>query len=1259
MLTPEQNHRLQKLFDRAVDLPAEEQSAFLVEHVSDDEVLLAELRDLLAVDRSGTDSFLAAPCLTKLSLGLDDEAGLTQAPYDAVDCMLPWSGKGSGAKADVAASRLDPAAFGDLTKQKLYRLHGEVSRGGMGVVLRGEDNEFGRPVAIKVMRRELLDSPYLVHRFVEEARINGRLQHPGIVPVYDMGLRADELPYFSMKLIEGRTLAELLDERPSAIELLGIFEQICQAIAYAHHRGVVHRDLKPSNVMVGAFGEVHVLDWGVAKVLDRPDAEGNAEQMHRMAGEANLVDREDLRSQSGSVIGTLPYMPPEQARGDIDAIGPPADVFALGAVLCQLLTGRPAYVGSASELYQSAREGNLASAFEALAASDADAELVALVTRCLHVDPAKRPADGSVVAGCVGDYLRSLEQRRRQAEIETAEARVMVAQERRARRLTLALGTVVGAVLLVGGLGITWWNGQQLERQARVATAVAASLDDASRSLAEKRYEQALWSATAAQDQLQSEDATVALRERCQPRMDGIAGEARLALDNARLLLEIESIRMPERGSPGAANYLPTDWVAVDAAYGERFIAIGVDLDEGTEQQAAERMARRNATEELAPILDEWSVLRVWAGREEASQRLLRIANLVDQDERRRELRNAIRSGDTDTLMRYATGADVGEQSSSTLSLLSHALQYGKQRETSIAVLRVGCRRYRSNFSMHMNLARTLMLHGDGYAEEATRHYLAASALRPDNLEAKHELGRTLHMFLGENEQAIEIFRDALAQEPDDAHLTYHLGYALAKLGRDAEAIQVFQRALQLDPKDSGSLNSLGVIYAKQRERKKAIDAYRAAVDAEPGSLAPILNLGLELMGSGQFEEAIAVFQRALEVDPACADAYSSLGIIAMKQERHDDALTFFNRAIAIDNKNPKLFTNQGQAFSWKGQVDNAFAAYERALQLDPDFVPAHYNLGILNMNQGRGPAAEKSLEECIRCDRHYLDAYRALAGMYWIKDWPKVASVSERAIEANPSEVDFCHYLAEARKQLGQHGLAVEAFRAVIAREHRRSELLEAHKNLGTQLTLMTRYAEAHEVLLKARELSGDKETKDLTRAIASTREYAEKVRPVEQIIAREVQSADPAQLLAAARVAHARLQHTECSRLYATAREISAAAVASASTERVEAIHSALLAAAQAGEAAEGLSGQDCTQQLTWASQWLHDLSDAVGDASSLDAPAKQWLYSVLSDLEQSEATAGIREEAKLVALPEARRAAWQAMWRDMASLRARLKP
>jgi serine/threonine protein kinase len=237
-----------------------------------------------------------------------------------------------------------------------YQLFGEIARGGMGAVLRGRDVDLGRDLAVKVLLDAHKDKPELVRRFVEEAQIGGQLQHPGVVPIYELGSLADRRPFFAMKLVKGRTLAELLRGRagrgaldpaqgptaglPTLDDLprfLSIFESIAQTMAYAHVRGVIHRDLKPSNVMVGSFGEVQVMDWGLAKVLPqggrvedqprpRPESDPPASVI-RTARSGSGADE----SQAGSVMGTPGYMAPEQARGEIEAVDERSDVFGLGA----------------------------------------------------------------------------------------------------------------------------------------------------------------------------------------------------------------------------------------------------------------------------------------------------------------------------------------------------------------------------------------------------------------------------------------------------------------------------------------------------------------------------------------------------------------------------------------------------------------------------------------------------------------------------------------------------------------------------------------------------------------------------------------------------------------------------------------------------------------------------------------------------------------------------------------------------------------
>src|SRR5262249_4604459 len=173
-----------------------------------------------------------------------------------------------------AATPAAPPQSGALSPDLLpprYLLEDEVARGGMGLIVRVHDRVLGRSLALKVIHEQLRDRPDTSERFLDEARIAAGLQHPGIPPIHDLGQLVDGRPFFTMKLVQGRTLDALLSRRASPAEdlprLLLVFEQIAQTLAFAHAKGVIHRDLKPSNIMVGAFGEVQVMDWGLAKVL--------------------------------------------------------------------------------------------------------------------------------------------------------------------------------------------------------------------------------------------------------------------------------------------------------------------------------------------------------------------------------------------------------------------------------------------------------------------------------------------------------------------------------------------------------------------------------------------------------------------------------------------------------------------------------------------------------------------------------------------------------------------------------------------------------------------------------------------------------------------------------------------------------------------------------------------------------------------------------------------------------------------------------
>src|SRR6266481_836808 len=249
---------------------------------------------------------------------------------------------------DRALERLrDAADLPDLSGTH-YRLLDRLARGGMGVVYTAEDERLQRRVALKV-----LDLPGtagdLADRLIREARVLARLEHPGIVPVHDVGTLVDGRVFYTMKFVEGHGLDKHIESVASTPDRLRMFLRICDAVAFAHARGVPHRDLKPANIMVGPFGEVLVMDWGLAKILrgevsnGARDADPEATVFEKPKPSALSGDATEISvvTGHGTVMGTPGYMSPEQARGDVQHLDARSDIFALGALLRFLLTGQP------------------------------------------------------------------------------------------------------------------------------------------------------------------------------------------------------------------------------------------------------------------------------------------------------------------------------------------------------------------------------------------------------------------------------------------------------------------------------------------------------------------------------------------------------------------------------------------------------------------------------------------------------------------------------------------------------------------------------------------------------------------------------------------------------------------------------------------------------------------------------------------------------------------------------------------------------
>lgn len=363
----------------------------------------------------------------------DDALACTTAPdvldrteagspsLDETTVMASGTGTGTGTgngTARPAGGREGHRPPGETSgpRFRAVRVH---ARGGLGEVSIAWDSELERHVALKEIRREIADRPSLRARFVREAEINGNLEHPGIVPVYGLGTHPDGRPYYAMRFVRGESLEAAIkrfhdqpaDHRRTSRwslelrQLLGHFLDVCDAIAYAHSRGVIHRDLKPANVLLGDYGESLIIDWGLAKVIGRD--ERGADPLDPREAEHTpwfASDTGPTSTLAGEALGSPPYMSPEQAAGRIDEVGRPSDVYGLGATLYAILTGVPPVDGrDTKEIIAKAARGQVTPPRSA--SPDVSPALAAVCLKALAREPADRYESALALADDVKRWL--------------------------------------------------------------------------------------------------------------------------------------------------------------------------------------------------------------------------------------------------------------------------------------------------------------------------------------------------------------------------------------------------------------------------------------------------------------------------------------------------------------------------------------------------------------------------------------------------------------------------------------------------------------------------------------------------------------------------------------------------------------------------------------------------------------------------------------------------------------------------------------
>jgi serine/threonine-protein kinase len=802
-----------------------------------------------------------------------------------------------------------------------YHLVEEVGRGGMGVVFKARQRVANRVVALKVLRQGPLGEDETVRRFRNEAEIVAQLDHPAIVPLYEV-VEGPRGVAFSMKYLEGGSLAEHLPRFASdARAAAQMVATVARAVHHAHQRGVLHRDLKPSNILLDNEGRPYVTDFGLAR---------------RVAMDGSLT-------QSGALVGTPNYMAPEQTSGRKAAVTTLTDVHGLGAVLYTLLAGRSPFQGDSllETLAQIQQEDPVPPSQHG---RPVDRDLETICMKSLAREPQARYVSPEALAE---DLERWLAGKPILARPIGRLARTWRWCRRNPAGAALVGALVLAATVLAGSIGWIAANRQAQRAQVESRVREALVLAEPQLQAGNPRAPELLAAVRVADAQLASEFLPAVMREQVE----------QLRADQ-KMLAVLEDIRLEQAGTTATRFSL----APADPKYEAAFQEYGIEVDALSIPEAVARIQARRIAPHLVDALENWARARKSRRKGDASwRRLLDIADIADaQNPWRSRFREALaQEKGPDEWKRLIASAPSKELSAATFTLLGGLLdqtEFRTDRELInqlVTVLQEGQEMQPADFWLNHGLARALYCRQPPQLEEAIGFYRAAVALRPQSPGTHLNLGAAL----GEKRDlpaAIREFRKAVGLDAEAANAHFNLGTALAQKGEVNEAITELREAIRLRPDYLQAHNNLGNVLRMKGDLVEAVQEFRVAIHIEPGHHHLHNNLGNTLRQMGDLDRAGAAYTEAIRLKPDFAEAHLNLGAVLAEKEQRDEAIKEYRVAIQIQKDFPRAHFNLAIALKSNGEEDEAIREYQEALRLQPDYPEANCNLGQLLRDQGR-----------------------------------------------------------------------------------------------------------------------------------------------------------------------------------------------------------------------------------------------------------------------------------------------------------------